>query len=131
MALGKIKADTLEHSTAGSLDTSYVVNGSTKAWINFDGTGTISIRDSFSVSSIDDDGTGLYGYNLSNAMSDANYNCNSNAARNVDGSSISTSNRSAASIPENGTSVLIGARNMSNAAVDCEQMHGNIHGDLA
>ena len=131
MALGKIKADTLEHSTAGSLDTSYVVNGSTKAWINFEGTGTISIRDSFSVSSIDDDGTGLYGYNLSNAMSDANYNCNSNAARNVDGSSISTSNRSAASIPENGTSVLIGARNMSNAAVDCEQMHGNIHGDLA
>ena len=32
MALGKIKADTLEHSTAGSLDTSYVVNGSAKAW---------------------------------------------------------------------------------------------------
>ena len=28
MANGKIKADTLEHSTAGSLDTSYVVNGS-------------------------------------------------------------------------------------------------------
>ena len=32
MALGKIKADTLEHSTAGSLDTQYVVNGSAKAW---------------------------------------------------------------------------------------------------
>ena len=131
MALGKIKADTLEHSTAGSLDTSYVVNGSAKAWVNFDGTNTISIRDSFSVSSIDDDGTGLYSYNLSNAMSNANYNCNSNAARNIDGSSITTTNRSAASIPENGTSVLIGTRNLSNAAVDCEQMHGNIQGDLA
>ena len=32
MANGKIKADTLEHSTAGSLDTQYVVNGSAKAW---------------------------------------------------------------------------------------------------
>ena len=32
MALGKIKADTLEHSTAGTVDTQYVVNGSAKAW---------------------------------------------------------------------------------------------------
>ena len=29
---GKIVADQLEHSTAGSLDTSYVVNGSAKSW---------------------------------------------------------------------------------------------------
>ena len=33
---GKIIADTLEHSTAGSLTTDYVVNGSAKAWIRFD-----------------------------------------------------------------------------------------------
>ena len=32
MALGKIKADTLEHSTAGALDTQYVVNGSAKEY---------------------------------------------------------------------------------------------------
>ena len=42
MANGKIKADTLEHSTAGSLDTSYVVNGSAKAWVNFNGTSTFA-----------------------------------------------------------------------------------------
>ena len=29
---GKIIADQIEHSTAGSLDTQYVVNGSAKAW---------------------------------------------------------------------------------------------------
>ena len=40
MANGKIKADTLEHSTAGSLDTSYVVNGSAKRGLTFDGTAT-------------------------------------------------------------------------------------------
>ena len=39
MALGKIKADTLEHSTAGSLDTSYVVNGSAKAYLSMDSSG--------------------------------------------------------------------------------------------
>ena len=32
---GKIIADTLEHSTAGSLDTQYVVQGSAKAWCKF------------------------------------------------------------------------------------------------
>jgi len=73
MALGKIKADTLEHSTAGSLDTQYVVNGSSKAWINFDGTGTIASRDSFNHSSLTDRGTGQYTVTISNAMNNANY----------------------------------------------------------
>jgi len=129
----ELRVNTLKDAAGNnSIATSFVANGSAKAWINFDGTGTISIRDSFSVSSIDDDGTGLYSYNLSAAMVEPfNYNCNSNAARTIATSGIATTNRSAASIPENGTSVLIGARNLSNAAVDCEQMHGNIHGDLA
>jgi len=70
---GKIIADTLEHSTAGSVTTDYVVNGSAKAWINFDGTGTIAISDSFSISSISDGGTGVYTVTSSNAFSNANY----------------------------------------------------------
>ena len=32
---GKIVADTLEHSTAGSIATNYVVEGSAKAWLNY------------------------------------------------------------------------------------------------
>ena len=66
MALGKIKADTLEHSTAGSLDTQYVVNGSAKV--------TIAANDdavlfkSFNVSSGVDQATGDYKYNLTNAL---------------------------------------------------------------
>ena len=70
---GTIVADTLTHSTAGSVTTDYVVNGSAKAWVNFNGTGTIATRDSFNVSSISDEGSGLYQYDFSNAMSDANY----------------------------------------------------------
>ena len=45
-----------------------------KAWVNFNGTGTVAIRDSFNVSSITDSGTGIYGVNLQNAMANANYN---------------------------------------------------------
>jgi len=44
-----------------------------KAWVNFNGTGTVAIRDSYNVSSITDNGTGKYTVNFSNNMSNANY----------------------------------------------------------
>jgi hypothetical protein len=44
-----------------------------KAWVNFNGTGTVAIRASFNVSSITDNGTGQYTANFTTAMSDANY----------------------------------------------------------
>tara|TARA_A200000159_G_scaffold106765_1_gene99549 strand:- start:407 stop:799 length:393 start_codon:yes stop_codon:yes gene_type:complete len=45
-----------------------------KAWVNFDGTGSsISIDDSFNVSSITDNSTGNYTINFTNAMSNAEY----------------------------------------------------------
>lgn len=71
---GKIVADTLEHSTAGSIATNYVVEGSAKAWVNINGvSGTPVARDSLSLSSLVDNGTGVYQVNLSNAMSAADY----------------------------------------------------------
>jgi len=48
-------------------------NGIAKAWVNFDGTGTVSIRDSYNVSSITDNGTGLYTLNLSITMANSDY----------------------------------------------------------
>ena len=44
-----------------------------KAWVNFDGTGTVAIRSSYNVSSITDDGTGRYDVNFSTAMTDDDY----------------------------------------------------------
>jgi hypothetical protein len=44
-----------------------------KAWVNFNGQGTVAIRASGNVSSITDNGTGHYTVNFTNAMSDANY----------------------------------------------------------
>ena len=44
-----------------------------KAWVNFNGTGTVAIRSSYNVSSITDNGTGDYSVVFSTAMSDANY----------------------------------------------------------
>ena len=44
-----------------------------KAWVNFNGSGTVAIRDSYNFSSLTDDGTGLYKANFSTVMSDTNY----------------------------------------------------------
>ena len=44
-----------------------------RAWVNFNGTGTVAIRASFNVTSITDNGTGDYTVNFTNAMPDANY----------------------------------------------------------
>jgi hypothetical protein len=44
-----------------------------RAWVNFDGTGTVAIRGSGNVSSITDNGTGNYTVNMTTAMPDANY----------------------------------------------------------
>jgi hypothetical protein len=52
-----------------------------RAWVNFNGTGTVAIRASGNVSSITDNGTGDYTVNFATAMPDANYNCVSTAVQ--------------------------------------------------
>jgi hypothetical protein len=55
------------------LATTSLQQGLAKAWINFNGTGTIAARDSFNHSSLTDNGTGDYTIGLSSAMGNANY----------------------------------------------------------
>jgi len=57
------------NSGYGSVATAY----GCRAWVNFNGTGTVAIRASGNVSSITDNGTGDYTVNFSTAMPDANY----------------------------------------------------------
>jgi hypothetical protein len=47
--------------------------GLCKAWVNFNGTGSVRIRAAYNVSSITDNGTGDYTVNFTTAMPDANY----------------------------------------------------------
>jgi hypothetical protein len=57
------------NSGYGSVATAY----GCRAWVNFNGTGTVAIRASGNVSSITDNGVGNYTINFTNAMPDANY----------------------------------------------------------
>jgi hypothetical protein len=56
-----------------STSSANVIQGSAKAWVSFNGTGTVAIRASYNVSSITDNGTGDYTINFTNALADANY----------------------------------------------------------
>jgi hypothetical protein len=69
---GRIVVSTLNDDT-GVLAAQNGMSGIAKAWVNFNGTGTVAIRNSFNVSSITDNGTGDYTVNFTNALPDANY----------------------------------------------------------
>jgi hypothetical protein len=62
------------NSGYGSVATAY----GCRAWVNFNGTGTVAIRASGNVSSITDNGTGVYTVNFTNSLSDANYSAVAN-----------------------------------------------------
>ena len=127
MAFGTIKADTLTHSTAGSLATNYVVEGSAKVWVNWKGTDTVGLNGSFNVSSGSDLGTANYQINYSNAMSDVNYSVGLGTNRQDDSGDHTFSNFYA-----NTTALLKGrAFNTGASALDQAKWTANIHGDLA
>jgi hypothetical protein len=84
-----------------------------RAWVNFNGTGTVAIRASGNVSSITDDGTGNYRVNFTTAMPDANF------------SALATSNEEVG-VPHychqtqpSTTNVRIKTYNNSSSASDC------------
>ena len=68
--MSTLRVNTLQNA-AGTSDPS--ISGAAKAWVNFNGTGTVAIRASFNVSSITDNGTGQYTINFTNSLTDANY----------------------------------------------------------
>jgi hypothetical protein len=76
--MSTLVAQTISNGTV-STSSANVIQGSAKAWVNFNGTGTVAIRASYNVSSITDNGTGDYTINFTNALPDANYSISGSA----------------------------------------------------
>ena len=72
-----------------------VAPGLCKAWVNFNGTGTVAIRAAFNVSSIQDNGTGDYTVNFTTAMPDANYTTIGTGGNATDNMIVVSQNRAA------------------------------------
>jgi len=105
--------------------TGYVVNGSAKAWVNFNGTGTIAARDSLNVASLTDNGTGDYTVGLTNNMANANYSSVTTGSDGAFSSILVTQNLNATS------SVRLYQRQVNTNAIDLNYMQFVTHGDLA
>ena len=72
--MSTLKVATIQDTSGNNSSTpAQVAEGRAKAWINFNGTGTVAIRDDFNFSSVTDNGTGLYTLNFSSALANANY----------------------------------------------------------
>ena len=72
--MSTLKVTNIQDSSGSNSSTTEQINqGRAKAWINYNGTGTVSIRDSFNVSSLTDNGEGLYTITFTNAMSNNDY----------------------------------------------------------
>ena len=70
---GTITIDTLRDGAGNTGSATDAIKGSARAWVNFNGVTTASIRASYNVSSVTRNGTGDYTVNFSTAMPDANY----------------------------------------------------------
>lgn len=72
--MSTLRTEALANSAGSkSVPIGTVVDGTVKAWVSFNGTGTVAIRAAFNVTSITDNGTGSYNVNFTVPMPDVNY----------------------------------------------------------
>ena len=124
--MSDIRANTISDA-AGTGPIDLYKQSAAKAWVNFDGTGTVAIADSMNVASLTDGGVGQYTSNLTGNMSSANY------ASTV-GSTTSTafSARRSASGQHSVGSCFLHCRNANtNDNSDQDQLSLVLTGDLA
>ena len=71
----ELRVNTLKDAAGNnSVGMTYVANGSAKAWVRFNGTGTVAVNKSLNTSSVSDISTGTYDQNYTSSFSDAVYN---------------------------------------------------------
>jgi len=73
--LSTLAIDNFKPSAGG---TSFGIEGIAKAWVNFDGTGTVAIREAYNVASLTDNSTGNYTCDFTNNMGTSTYSTTAN-----------------------------------------------------
>ena len=82
--MSTLHCNTVETSSGGAV--TLTKQSAAKAWVNFNGTGTVAVRSSLNISSITDVAQGSYTPNVSSAFNDANYAPSGNPASSNAGS---------------------------------------------
>jgi hypothetical protein len=91
--MSTLQVNTIRHNTTGFNNVITHADGAgtanavhARAWVNFNGSGTVAIRAQFNVNSITDNNTGAYTINFANAMPDVNYSWSLNGGAVYNGS---------------------------------------------
>lgn len=101
-------------------DTAGVERYLARAWVNFNGTGTVAIRASGNVTSITDNGTGDYTVNFTNAMPDANYSVVCSTRLSTSGTGTILGRITNANPALTTTSARVSSQNLADARGDVE-----------
>lgn len=124
---------TATNLTDGGGTTSTFANinqGHAKAWVNFNGTGTIAARDSFNVASLTDNGTGNHDMNFTNNMSNSDYSTGGSSADSARYSinHMPSSNRSTTSLKTQPlyAANFSGSGTVHDASDNCLQVFGDL-----
>jgi len=133
---GIASAGSITVTSEGGAATQSLQQGLAKAWVNFNGTGTIAVRDSLSVSGLVDNATGDFSINFSNSMSNSNYAFQGASqldttgfANNSDWVNVSGSRNS--SNPSTTSHRIVVGRVTTETGFDSEYIYSTYHGDLA
>jgi len=121
-------------TTAGSIDvvgegnstTTNLQQGLGKAWIRFNGTGTVAINDSFNMASLTDLDTGYYQTNYTNNFNSANTSITISSNR--DGGGNVCFQNFLDSATDNNNIFIV---KVQNSLVDSDRIAETVHGDLA
>ena len=130
--MSTIRVDNFGPSAGG---TTYSARGIAKAWVNFNGTGTIAARDSENVSSLTDNGAGNYTVNFSSAFGAADYSvvggCSGNFGIGATGTMLFTSSSGTVEIAPTVSAYRITGIEYAVAYRDLKYMLSAAYGDLA
>ena len=125
--MSEIRATTISDA-AGTGPIALTKQSAAKAWVNFNGTGTASIRDSVNVASLTDNGTGIYTLTYTSSMSSTSSHVpNANCEESVNGYNRSATVTSSSTAHTDCRFFNTG----TNVLFDGEYGYVTTHGDLA
>lgn len=98
------------------------------AWVNFNGTGTVAIRDSYNVSSITDNSTGNYTVNFTNTLANDDYALSGIVRRGSSNADNGLFMPVAGTYSTSAVQVLSQASSVAATPLDCDLVCVIIHG---
>ena len=132
--MSTIIATTLSNGSV-SVPTATVVNGSAKAWVNFNGSGTPAVSGSFNVSSITDRAAGKYAVVFTSSFANANHSSSGNGKKDntTDDGNVHVQIGGATDYTTLATEIRLAVGRLTQTfdGVDSPAIQASTHGDLA